>query len=140
MKIINGYRRSGKSYKVLQSLTVNDLYVSSTMKRCQIAYEEWIKIHKPKKKDSNLSSFHSLIRPSFTTYREFFSTSLRGLSFNNVYIEDIELYFQEVATLCGVYGKITCTSTANIEQLPTPEEIRELIEKYNKEEVDFGNN
>lgn len=122
MKIINGCRRSGKSYKVLQSLTVNDLYVAATMRDCHIAYEEWIKMHKPDEKDFNLSSFHSLVRPSFTTYREFFSTSLRGLYFNNVYIEDIELYFQEVATLCGVHGKVTCTSTANIEQLPLPEE------------------
>ena len=69
-----------------------------------------------------ISKSNSLIRPSFTTYREFFSTSLRGLYFSNVYIEDIELYFQEVATSCGVAGKIICTSTVTIEHLPLPEE------------------
>ena len=51
MKIINGCRRSGKSYKILEKLTERDLFITFNQRAAGIAYKEWIKIHKPKKID-----------------------------------------------------------------------------------------
>lgn len=129
MKIINGCRRSGKTYRMIEQMSTKDLYVASDMKRCRIAYDEWIELHKPERKDFNLPCIKQDIRPSFTTFDIFFSRSLRGFTFENVYIDNIDDYIEWIAYTSNIEGNIVCTSGADIEVLPIPESMKKIIKE-----------
>lgn len=139
MKIINGCRRSGKSYKILEKLTERDLFITFNQRTAGIAYKEWIEIHKPKKIDLKHKVLQD-IKPTFVTFNEIKMGNLLGYQFEHIYIDDLDNIIIDILLSYHVRfsDDISCTTGAEIELLPIPEDVKKILAEH--PEVDFIGN
>lgn len=118
MKIITGCRRSGKTYKLLKQLDINDLYVGICEELCEEAKKDWKSLHKD-----------AVGEPIFITHEELLNGKYSDLTFNNVFIDELSFLMEFILNKYHIPGKIITSAFVTTEELPVPESVINEIKK-----------